>query len=112
RQNAEQERSYLRNEEVDQQFVLYMTNYFGDHAELKSEAINIRDKYLLPAIESGKKVIIDCKNIKRAPHSFLNALLATPITRLGMSAYKRIKVINAEPDIRETIDFIFEDNTN
>ena len=112
RQNAEQERSSLKNEEVDQQFILNMTNYFGDHAELKSEAINIRDKYLLPAIESGKKIIIDCKNIKSAPHSFLNALLATPITRLGISAYKRIKVINAEPDIRETIDFIFEDNTN
>ena len=112
RQKAEAERSLLKNEEIDQQFTLYMSNYFGDYAELKTEAINIRDRYLLPAIEDGKKVIIDCRNIKSAPHSFLNALLATPIKRLGLSAYKRIKVINAEPDIRETIDFIFEDNTN
>ncbi|WP_081313233.1 STAS-like domain-containing protein [Acinetobacter johnsonii] len=112
RENAESERSRRQNEKQEGQFVLNMLNYFGDFAEIKLEAINIRDKYLLPEIERGKKIVIDCKGIKSAPHSFLNALLATPIKRLGMSAYKRIKVINAEPNIRETIDFIFEDNTN
>ena len=112
RGNAESERNRRQNEKQDGQFVLNMVNYFGDFAEIKLEAINIRDKYLLPEIERGKKIIVDCKGIKSAPHSFLNALLATPIKRLGLHAFKRIKVINAEPNIRETIDFIFEDNTN
>ncbi|WP_032033173.1 STAS-like domain-containing protein [Acinetobacter sp. 723929] len=93
-------------------FFLIYKLYFGDFAEIKEEAINFRDKYLLPAIEDGKKIIIDCQNVKSAPHSFLNALLATPIKRLGMSAYKQIRIINAEMNIRETIDFILEDNTN
>ncbi|WP_336147057.1 STAS-like domain-containing protein [Acinetobacter soli] len=112
RENAENERSRRQNEKQDEQFVLNMVNFFGDFAEIKLEAINIRDKYLLPELDRGKKIIIDCKGIKSAPHSFLNALLATPIKRLGMHAFKRIKVINAEPNIRETIDFIFEDNTD
>ncbi|WP_222860938.1 hypothetical protein [Vibrio cholerae] len=46
-----------------------------------------------------------------APHSFLSALLASPIKSLGMVSFKRIKIINASPEIRETIDFIFDDNT-
>lgn len=67
---------------------------------------------LLPEVESGKKVLLDFEGVVSSPHSFLNALLATPIKRLGMSSFKRIKVINAKPDIRETIDFILEDNTS
>lgn len=112
RSNAEEERNKHREIKQDEQFVVQMNAYFGDYAEIKEEAINYRDRYIIPAIEDGKKIILDCKNIKSAPHSFLNALLATPIKRLGMSAYKQIRVINAEMNIRETIDFILEDNTN
>ena len=46
-----------------------------------------------------------------APHSFLSGLFASPIKSLGISAYKRLKFINTKPEIRETIDFIFDDNT-
>lgn len=112
RKNAEDERNKEKLIKQDEQYVVHMSAYFGDFAEIKEDAIKYRDKYLLPAIEDGKKIIIDCQNIKSAPHSFLNALLATPIKRLGMSAYKQIRIINAEMNIRETIDFILEDNTN
>lgn len=112
RKNAEEERNKQKLIKVDEQFIVNMNNFFGDFAEIKDDAIKYRDKYLLPAIEDGKKIILDFQNIKSAPHSFLNALLATPIKRLGMSAYKKIRVINAEMNIRETIDFILEDNTN
>jgi hypothetical protein len=46
-----------------------------------------------------------------APHSFLSALLATPIKILGLPAYKKIKIVNAAPEIRETIDYILDENT-
>ncbi|RLL34189.1 DUF4325 domain-containing protein [Acinetobacter cumulans] len=111
RNDAENERKRNQNVEQNNEFVVHMSAYFGDYAEIKSEAINYRDKYLLPNLESGKKIILDFKNVKSAPHSFLNAFLATPIKVLGIEAYKRIKIINADSNIRETIDFIFEDNT-
>lgn len=88
-----------------------ITNYFGSYAENKQEAINYRDKYLINAIQEGKVIQLDFNDVKAAPHSFLSALLATPIKILGMNAYKMIKVINAEPEIRETIDYILDDNT-
>ena len=88
-----------------------ISNYFGSYAENKEEAIKYRDKYLLEAIENGKTINLDFVDVKSAPHSFLSALLATPINRMGMLSYKKLKIVNAEPEIRETIDYILDDNT-
>ena len=87
-------------------------NYFGRYAEDKDLAKKIRDEKLLPALAENKTLTIDFEEILSAPHSLLNAMLATLITRLGLSAYKKIKIINAAPEIRETLDFIFDDNTS
>ncbi len=40
-----------------------------------------------------------------------NPEIATPIKQMGMNAYKKLKIINAEPEIRETIDYILDENT-
>jgi len=92
-------------------YLLSIKNHFGRYAEDKELAIRVRDRYLMPAVDLGKGLILDFDEVISAPHSFLNALIAAPIRDLGMSAYKRIKVINASPEIRETIDFILDENT-
>jgi len=61
-------------------------------------------------LENKKSLLFDFADVKSAPHSFFSALLATPIKRLDMQAFKKIKIINAEPEIRETIDYILDDN--
>jgi len=92
-------------------YYIHVRNYFGPYAEDKEAAKKFRDKNILPNIDQNKSLTFDFSDVKAAPHSFLSALLATPILRLGMLAYKKIKVINAEPEIRETIDFIMDENT-
>ena len=54
---------------------------------------------------------IDFEDVELAPHSLLNALLATPVKRLGGSAYIKIKIVNASQEIRDIIEFIFADNS-
>ncbi|MCY7376557.1 MAG: STAS-like domain-containing protein, partial [Pyrinomonadaceae bacterium] len=112
RESAIAEISKADSKEQKQSFYLSIKNYFGRYAEDKSLAIRIRDEKLLFAISEGKTLTVDFEDIISAPHSLLNALLATPIQRLGMAAYKKIKVINASPEIRETIDFILDENTS
>lgn len=112
RQAASREQEAKSKADNEGTFYVHVTNHFGPYPEDKSAAIKYRDRMLLPEVESGKKVLLDFEGVVSSPHSFLNALLATPIKRLGMSSFKRIKVINAKPDIRETIDFILEDNTS
>jgi anti-sigma regulatory factor (Ser/Thr protein kinase) len=97
--------------ENDGKYYLSIDNYFGPFAEDKQAAIKVRDERILHEIALGKKIVIDFEHVKSAPHSFLSALLATPIKRTGMKAYKTISIINANPEIRETIDYIMDENT-
>lgn len=98
----------------DQKQIVYlnMRNYFGHYAEDKQLAIKLRDGKMLPAVDGGIPITVDFEEVISAPHSLLSALLATPIQRLGLAAYKKIKVINASPEIRETVDFIMDENTS
>jgi hypothetical protein len=112
RQAAEREIHKAAEMDADQQFYLHISNYFGPNAEDKEMAIRVRDTRLLPAVTDGKRILVDFEGVRSAPHSFLSALLATPIRVMGLRAYKNIKVVNASPEIRETIDFILDENTN
>lgn len=108
---AEHEVLQKDSENADGLFYVNIYNYFGRNAEEKSEAIRFRDKYIVPAIDEGKQIKLDFSEVVSSPHSFLNALLATPATRLGIKVYKMIKIVNADTEIRETIDYIFDENT-
>lgn len=97
--------------EDDNRHYISISNYFGNYAEDKEAAIKFRDRRLFPEIHLGKTIVIDFDRVVSSPHSFLSALLASPIKTLGMTAYKQLKFVNATPEIRETIDFILDDNT-
>ncbi|MET0583076.1 MAG: DUF4325 domain-containing protein [Pseudoxanthomonas sp.] len=111
RHAAEMEQHNADREESDTTFYLEINNIFGSYAEDKDAAIKFRDKYLFSSIEAGKQILINFDSVRSAPHSFLSALLASPIKVLGLLAYKKIRIVSATPEIRETLDFIFNDNT-
>lgn len=111
RETAMKELSSGLEQENDDRHYINIQNYFGQYAEDKEAAIKYRDRYILPNVEKGKNLLLDFESVISAPHSFLSALLATPVKRMGMPAYKKIKVVNAEPEIRETIDYILDENT-
>ena len=111
RERARQEISERTESERTDRFYLNVFNFFGRYADDKAAAIRFRDKNLLPQIDAGKSILLDFSHVETSPHSFLNALLASPIKRLGISAYKKIRIVNATPAIRETIDYVLDDNT-
>lgn len=97
------------------EFCLDMENYFGVYAEVKEDAIKFKEKYLIGAANKGQTIKINFDRIINCPHSFLNALLGDPIKifiRSGFNPYKKIKIFNCATEIRETIDYIFDDITN
>lgn len=111
RDGAENEVNKGAESESKGEYYLSIKNFFGSFAENKDEAISHRDRYLMKAVAEEKILRIDFQDVVSAPHSFLSALLASPIRVLGMKAYRAIKIVNAEPEIRETIDYILDDNT-
>jgi hypothetical protein len=110
RMSAEKEMNGASEREQSDRYVVNVSNYFGKYAEDKDAAIKFRDRHILPAIEQGKKIDLDFREVETAPHSFLNALLATPVQRLGLKAYQRIRIYNALGSIHEIIDKVLEDN--
>ena len=89
-----------------------MYNYCGERCEVKLEAINLRERKIIPAIQKGETVVLDFSHAITATHSFLTALLADPIKILGLKSYKQIKIIGANETIRTIIDFVFDTYTN
>lgn len=112
REEALREQMLADGSEQDESFYIHVANFFGFYAEDKEAAIRFRNERIFPALEKNKKIRLDFSGIESSPHSFLSALLASPIKSLGMKAYKVFKVLNATPDIRETIDFIMDENTD
>lgn len=111
REEASKEIKNVEDEEASNRLLVVVENFFGKYADDKEAAIRYRDRHILPALEAGRSLILDFQNVQASPHSFLSALLATPIKRLGMEAYKKMKIVNSVPEIRETIDFIMDENT-
>lgn len=111
REAAARELATMDNQEQEGRSHVSVASHFGTYAEDKEAAIEFRNRVLIPAAKAGKEILVDFDTVVSAPHSFLSALLATPIQILGMPAYKRVKIINAAPEIRETIDFILDENT-
>ncbi|MDM8559556.1 ATP-binding protein [Candidatus Parabeggiatoa sp. HSG14] len=111
REAAIQQISRRKQADEQEKFYLSIENYFGRYAEDKEAALKYRDKKLIPAVNKGQPLLIDFDNVISAPHSFLSGLLATPIKLLGLKAYKKIKIVNAAPEIRETVDYILDENT-
>ena len=89
-----------------------MYNYCGERCEVKLEAINLRERKIIPAIQKGETIVLDFSHAITATHSFLTALLADPIKILGLKSYKQIKIIGANETIRTVIDFVFDTYTN
>jgi len=110
RLNARNEIANSAQKEDADRYIVSIFNYFGKWAEDKDAVIQFRDRHLIPALEAGKKIELDFQYVETAPHSFLNALLASPVQKLGLKAYQRIKVFNAPGPVREIIDMIFEEN--
>lgn len=111
REAARREVQRADEQNKEETFYCNITNYFGPFAEDKDAAIMYRDRKLITAINDGLKIVLDFEGVESCPHSFLSALLATPINILGMAAYKYIRILNASPEFRETIDYIMDENT-
>lgn len=112
RAQASREVAARQTQEAESRHYLHVYNLFGIRAEDKEAAIRYRNQHLLKAVDAGQVLVLDFEGVVTSTHSFLNALLASAIRRMGMQSYKRIKVTRATSDIRETIDYVLDDNTS
>lgn len=112
-QEARERRAKESNGGSDQ-YVVSIFNYFGKYPEDKEAATKFRDRHLLPAIQEGKRILLDFRDVETPTHSFLNALLAGPVRAIadrGQNPFKFLRTTNDNEQIRETVLFILDTNT-
>ena len=80
----------------------------GSFAENKDLAREIRLKKLIPAIDKGKQIILDFKNIDSATQSFIHALISDLIRNYGGEILDKISFKNCNETVQKIINIVVE----
>ncbi|KKP69198.1 MAG: hypothetical protein UR66_C0001G0080 [Candidatus Moranbacteria bacterium GW2011_GWE1_35_17] len=75
----------------------------GSFAENKDIARDIRIKEIIPAIESGKRVVLDFSNIDAATQSFVHALISDLIRKYGNDILDKIDFKSCNKNVQKII---------
>ncbi len=78
----------------------------GDFAENKDIAREIRIKKLIPALEKGKKIVIDFEKVEGATQSFVHALISDLIRKYGSEVFDAIKFKDCNETIKGIIQIV------
>jgi hypothetical protein len=63
----------------------------GDFAENKDVARKLRTEQLMPALDSGQKVIVDFEGVSLSTQSFIHALISDALRKHGASVLDNIQ---------------------
>jgi len=63
----------------------------GTFAENKDQAREMREEFIKPALERGKKVTIDFTGVDSSTQSFIHALISTFFQETGAPALKQFR---------------------
>lgn len=78
----------------------------GRFAENKDIARDIRINELLPALKSGKEIVIDFTSVDAATQSFIHALFSDAIRKFGADALERITFKGCNKNVQQMINIV------
>lgn len=74
----------------------------------KDAARTIRTDTLLPALKSGKRIVLDFADVKSSTQSFVHALLGQAVQQYREDALKQIEFRNCSPLMRTLIELVVD----
>jgi len=78
----------------------------GSFAENKDVARGIRNKEIVPIIETGGKVALDFKGVESATQSFIHALISDLIRKYGIDVLDKVYFKNCNETIKKIITIV------
>lgn len=91
-----------------QEVTIKLFDYIGDFAENKDTARTIREKYLLPALQEKKKIILDYSGVTSTTQSFTHALISELIRTFGHDVFNRMSFKNCNETVKKVIGIVAE----
>lgn len=84
----------------------YVFDLFGDFAEDKDKARELRINQVIPSLEKGENIVFDFKSVNNATQSFIHALISDLIRRNGIDILDNIEFKNCNETIRTIITIV------
>jgi len=75
----------------------------GDFAENKDVARQLRTEQLMPALETGQKIIVDFDRVSLSTQSFIHALISDALRKHGASVLDNIQFRKCNPAVQALI---------
>ena len=75
----------------------------GGFAEDKDVARQVRVSFIKPAVESGKKIVLDFKGVAVSTQSFIHALISEAILNHGPKALRLLQFKSCNPTVKSVI---------
>lgn len=79
---------------------------FGDFAEDKDKARDLRRNQILPTLDCGRIVIIDFDGVNNATQSFIHALISDLIRKKGIDVLDEIDFKNCNETVQTIITIV------
>jgi hypothetical protein len=86
--------------------VIMILDYSGSFAENKDIARDIKNDLILPALQAGKKVILDFDGISGATQSFIHALISDLIRKYESEVFNMMVFKNCSMDVKSVINIV------
>jgi hypothetical protein len=75
----------------------------GDFAENKDVARQLRTEQLMPALDSGQKVVVDFEGVSLSTQSFIHALISDALRKHGARVLDNIQFRKCNPAVQALI---------
>ncbi len=81
---------------------------FGEFAENKNKAKNVRTTLIEPSIKNGNTICLDFKGVNNATQSFIHALISNLIRIHGIEALEKIEFKNCNETLKTIITIVVD----
>lgn len=90
------------------QIIIQLFARVGGFAENKDVARDIRREEIIPALDSGKIVVLDFSNIESTTQSFIHALVSELIRKYGNNVLDKIEFKSCNETIKKIINIVVD----
>jgi len=85
-----------------------VTIHGGKFAEDKDAAKELRKNLIMPSLAEGKRVIIDFSQVTSSTQSFVHALIAEPLQKLGEDVLEKLEFHACAPQVRTLVELVVD----
>jgi len=84
----------------------HLFDLFGDFAEDKDKARDLRISKVIPSLNKGENIIFDFKGVNNATQSFIHALISDLLRKNGIDVLDNIEFKNCNDKIQTIITIV------